>query len=552
MSSDPHESETGDELARARIHCANLAWADAHAAFVLADQREKLGVEDLERLAQAAMLIGLTEEALATSERLHQAYFEAGSFAQAARCAFWAGFRLSALGERGRAGAWMSRAQRLVERLGGECSVRGYLLLPTVHRHVAAGQFVDAYAVATQALEIGECYADRDLIGFARNMQGRTLLRMGKLDEGLRLMDEVMLAATSGELSPTMTGLVYCSLIAGCQQAFALDRASEWTHVLERWWQAQPQIVAFTGACLVHRAELLQLNGAWAQAIVEAGRATTPILCAAEPQAAADAHYQQGEIYRLRGEHALAEAAYRDASQLGREPQPGLALLRLAQGRLDAATQAIRRVLSSAQAPLQRVQYLPAFCEIMLAADALDEARNAGRELDEIATSFGGEFLMAMAAHAQGALSLAEGNPQAALAPLRRALGPWQRVAAPYIVARLRVLVARACRALGDEDGAALELDAARGVFQQLGAAAALADLASLTGAAADTAQHNLSPRELQVLRLIAAGKTNKLIARELGLSEKTIDRHVSNILTKLDVSSRAAATAYAYEHKLI
>jgi DNA-binding CsgD family transcriptional regulator/predicted DCC family thiol-disulfide oxidoreductase YuxK len=348
-----------------------------------------------------------------------------------------------------------------------------------------------------------------------------------------------------------MTGVLYCSVIAGCQQVFALDRAREWTQALERWWQAQPQIVAFAASCLVHRAELLELDGAWPHAIDEAQRAATAQNRAVEPQAAASGLYRQGEIHRLRGEYAQAEQAYRQANELGRDPQPGLALMRLAQGQYEAAANAIRRVLISLTLPLRRAQFLPAFCEIMLAVGDVEQARAGSSELRAIASDVGSEFLSALSVHALAAVAIAQAQPEAALEPLRRALAVWQRVPAPYLVARLRVLLARAYAALGDHDSANLECDAARPVFMQLGAAPDLAGLAIPTPAR-PAPKHKLSARELEVLRLVATGKTNKQIARELHLSEKTIDRHVSNIFAKIEVNSRAAATAYAYEQELV
>lgn len=264
------------------------------------------------------------------------------------------------------------------------------------------------------------------------------------------------------------------------------------------------------------------------------------------------AFYRQGEIHRLLGEFALAEEAYRDASRRGGEPQPGLALLRLTQGSSDAAAAAIRRVVGETTDPLERARLLPAYIEIMLAVGDADEARAVCRELEEIAEGYPSDVLGAMAAGAKGAVQLAEGGARTALVALRRAGQVWQELKAPYEAARVRVLIGLACDALGDHETAALELDTARGTFEYLGAAPDVARIDSLAGRATSGDTHGLAPRELQVLRLVAAGKTNKAIAAELVVSERTVDRHVSNIFTKLGVSSRAAATAFAYEHQLV
>jgi DNA-binding NarL/FixJ family response regulator len=303
-------------------------------------------------------------------------------------------------------------------------------------------------------------------------------------------------------------------------------------------------MVAFTGRCLMHRAELMQVHGAWPDALDEARRAAERSGMAAVGQA----RYRQGEIHRLRGDFAAAEEAYREASLNGWEPQPGLALLRLAQGSGDAAAAAIRRAAAEATDPVERAGLLPAYVEIMLAAGDVPAARAACSELAELAKDFHSGMLDAMVAYAEGAVALAEDDPRAALVALRRAAQAWQELDARYEAARVRVLVGLACRALGDEDSAALELDAARVAFSQLEAAPELARLDRLTR----TDSHGLTPRELEVLRLVAAGHTNKAIAVELVLSERTVDRHVSNTFAKLRVSSRAAATAYAYEHRLV
>jgi DNA-binding CsgD family transcriptional regulator len=544
-------ADGSDHLECGRKHYQLRAWADAYNALSLADQETPLGAGDLEQFAMAAYLVGRDDEYLRTLERAHNAHVNAGQCARAIRCAFWLGFRLLMRGEMGRATGWLARAQRLLERDARECAERGYLLLPIVEQRLESGDFETAYAAAADAAAIGERCDDPDLIACARHQQGRIRLQQGRVEAGLALLDETMIAVTAGQLSPLVTGLMYCSVIRACQQVYALDRSREWTAALTRWCDGQPDLVPFAGVCQVHRAEIMQLQGAWPEAIEEARRACVRSE-AVDQHVVAAALYQQAEVLRLKGEFAAAEEAYRGASQLGLEPQPGLALLRLVQGRADAAATAIRRVASTTVDRLKRMSLLPAYIEIMLAAGDIPDARNACRELEDIALRLDTGVPGAIAAQACGAVDLAEGNAQAALGSLRRAFEVWQRIEAPYAAARVRVLVGLACRALGDEDGAGLQIDAAKAVFERLGAAPDLARIDQLIKGAPSGHAHGLTPRELQVLRLVAAGDTNKAIAVELSLSARTIERHLSNIFTKLDLSTRAAATAWAYEHDLI
>ncbi len=536
---------------KGRAAFARRAWGDAYEAFAEAGLSE-LPAEDVERFAIAAGLSGRDEANVEGFARLYQLRLDAGEPLPAARAAHWAAMRMFALGEPARASGWLARAQRLVDAAGHDCVERGYLLLPHVFRHTAAGDYGAARATAVAAGEIGVRYGDRDLSALARMFEGRALVRHGRLAEGLPILDEAMVAVTSSELSPIVAGLIYCGVIAACQQSYALDRAREWTAALGAWCDAQPQLVAFAGACLIHRSEILQLGGAWSEATVEARRASTR-LAATKDFEAGNAFYQEGELHRLRGEPDAAEKAYALASERGREPQPGLSLLRLAQGRVDVAAASTRRVLAATSDPLQRTRFLPAHVEIMLAASDVGEARRAADELAALANGFGMELLHALADHAIGAVLLAEGGARDAIGPLRRAQEAWQRAGAPYPSARIRVLVARAFAALGDEDGAALERGAAKKVFAALGAAPDLAALDVVAAPARGKASaHGLSARELEVLLLVAAGKTNKIIGAELFVSEKTVDRHVSNIFVKLDVPSRAAATAWAFRHGLV
>jgi ATP/maltotriose-dependent transcriptional regulator MalT len=367
-----------------------------------------------------------------------------------------------------------------------------------------------------------------------------------------------MLDISAGLTSSRVTAWIYCKTIQTCQQVYDVRRAREWTVALNAWCDTLPQFTgAYSGTCRIHRSELLQLTGAWPEAAQEAELACRQLTHGYGLIVTGGAFYQLAEIHRLRGEFDTAERAYHDASRYAWLVEPGAALLRLARGDIAAAAAAIRRALAEAtDRPLYRVpgreltrsQLLPACAEIMLADGDLPAADAAAAELASIAEQYRTPALHARAALARGGVYLAEGEPERALPALRRAHRIWHDLEAPYEAARARVLVGRACRALHDDDAAALELAAARHVFTQLGAQP---DVAAVDVLAGGRARCPLSPRESEVLRLIAAGRSNRSIAGELFLSEKTVHRHVSNILTKLGVGSRTAAAAYAYDHGL-
>ncbi|HEX2413786.1 MAG TPA: helix-turn-helix transcriptional regulator [Thermoleophilaceae bacterium] len=545
------QGPTVDELERGRKSCVSGTWKQAHESLSRADRARPLAAEDLELLATSAYMLGQDDEYVSGLERAHHAYLHRAEALRAARCAFWIGMNLVLRGEAGPASGWLSRTRRLVEREGRDCVEGGYLRLPAMFELEAAGDRDAAIAAAAEAAAIGERFEDADLFALATHNQGILLIEQGRVAEGLALLDEAMVAVTAGELSPIINGYVYCGVITGCQAAYDSRRAQEWTAALTRWCEAQPDMVSFSGTCLVHRAEIMQLHGAWSSALDEARRAGERCAQASNRAGVAEALYRQGELHRLRGEFAAAEEAYRSASRSGLEPQPGLALMRLAEGRPDAAAAAVRRLVAETSEPVKRAGLLPAFVEIMLADGDLQAARAACEELAGIAERWGGTT-RAVTAHARGALELADGDAAAALVALRQAQQGWRELEAPYEAARAGELKAMACAALGDEETAALELEAARSVFELLGAAPDLARLGSLAAEAATADAHRLTARELEVLRLVAAGRSNREISAELVISEHTVARHLQNIFAKLGVSSRTAASAFAFAHDLV
>lgn len=522
-------------------------WPDAHQFLSEADREGRLSALDLWRMARSALLVGHDEAYLDALERACTTHRVDGDREAAARCAFWIGFRLADRGEVARASGWFARARRLVAPLDGVRGVHGWLSIPTARAHLAAGDAEAAFAEAGGAVRIADDVGDRDLAALAVHLQGLARLHDGRLREGLALLDEAMLEVTGGTIGPIVTGIVYCSAIAACRDVYALRRSHEWTEALTDWCDRQPGLVPFAGTCLVHRAEILQLHGAWDRALEEARRAEERCRRADDPPDVAAAVYAQAELLRLRGDLAQAGDAYDAVARLGRDPQPGLAVLRSWQGRHEVATAALRRALDESAGPTPRARLLPAAVEVLLAAGDLPAATSALSELEAIAAERPGGALEAAARQARGAVELARDDAAAALTALRDAWRGWQALDAPYRCARVRELVGRACEALGDEEAAEVEQDAAREAYEALGA---VADLRRLAGRADPV--HGLTARELEVLRLVAAGASNKQVAGRLSLSVRTVERHLSNIYAKLEVGSRSAATAYAHRHRLV
>jgi DNA-binding CsgD family transcriptional regulator len=430
-----------------------------------------------------------------------------------------------------------------------DCAARGFLLVPVCLEALVGGDLRQAAAVATDIVTAARRFDDADLLAFGLLGQGQAAIAAGDTAGGLRLLDEVMLGVAGGDVSPIPTGIVYCAVIESCMEAFDLRRAAEWTEALHAWCADQPDLIPYRGQCLVHRSQILQAHGAWDEAAAEAQRACLHLSDPVHP-ALGLADYQQGELHRLRGEFADAERAYRAALRYGREPAPGLALLRLAEGDVGAAVAAVRRMLQEDGGPATACAVRAAAVGILLAAGDVAGARVAADELARAADAVGTGLLRAMADAGVAAVLHAQDDAPGALVAFRRACAGWRNLGMPYEEALARVGIALTCDALADFGAAQLELDAARATFARLGARPDLDRVDRLAGRRRRPTV--LTDRECQVLRLVAAGRTNREIAAELVLSTHTVARHVQNIFARTGLTSRAAATAYAYEHHLV
>lgn len=526
------------------------SWQATYKRLYELDKASPLDPPELVELATSAFLIGKDSESLAALMRAHQGFVHMSDPCRAAGTAARIASIFMNGGDVAQAAGWMARAARLLDESGEPGAERGHLRLLEARQSIMSGNVAAAEAKFAEAADVGARFGDADLTNLARQGHGRALIELGQVERGVALLDEVMVSVMAAEVSTITAGIIYCSVISACADLFDIGRAREWTQALSRWCDAQPEMVPYRGECLVHRAEIISLRGVWQDALHEAELACRHLSEPPGQPAFGAALYQVADLHRLRGELDEAEAAFRRVADSGRSPYPGLALLRLAQGRRDDAAATIGRLLQEARQRRARSKILGAAVEIMLACGDVAAARRAADELDAIAESFKTPFLQASAAQARGALLLAEGDPAAALVACRTLWTLWRELEVPYEAARAQVLIAQACRSLDDRDSADLELDNARRTFQQLGAKLDLERL-RIPGVAARS-HSGLTARELEVLRLVATGRTNRAIADELQLSEKTVARHISNIFNKLDVNSRAAATAYAFEHDLI
>jgi DNA-binding CsgD family transcriptional regulator len=536
-----------EELIRAREAYGRREWLTAYDG--LSDSApDKLTADDFVRLATAAYLLGRRNDCVQALQRSYQINLDAGDTLAAVRSAFWLALVLLTSGETAVGGGWVARSQRLLAEVDGDTVERGYVLIHLMYRHIIAGEFAAAYPFAEQIADYGHRYRDPDLIAMGLSSQGRLLLYGGRVPDGLALLDESMVGVAAGEVSTIFAGNVYCSMIEACQEIADFDRAARWTAALTTWCAEQPGLVPFTGQCAVHRGQIMRAQGAFEEALTEYDLSVQRYLADKTPGPAGLAMAERGDVLRIRGDLTGAHAAYERAIAFGHEPQPGLALLWLAQGRIEAAVAAIRRLLGEAGDPVHRSQLLPTAVEVLLAFGQGDEATVLAAELGSIAGSFGCPPVQARADHAAALVALDSGDLATAMTLLRCARAIWDQLGGRYETAQSRVELGRVLRALGDEESAVTEFKAAQRTFAELGAAPAEREAATLI---TSTYPGGLTAREVEVLRLVAAGHSNPEIAAQLFLSQKTVARHLSNIFAKLDVTSRTAAAAFAYENHI-
>lgn len=533
------------ELARAAYE--EHRWTVAQDAFVNARREGQLPARDLELAATTAFLLGLEDDGVDSLTQAHESFLDTNDVTAAARCAAWLGIHLMNSGNRAQGGGWLARAQRLVRGEGEPEGAEGFLLIPAGLGSLYSGDVDGALRAFDQLAVFAHQFGDRDILCLAHLGQGQARIMAGRVEDGMVLLDEAMVAVTAGEISPLPAGIVYCAVIGTCHLAYDLGRAHEWTTALERWCADRPDMIPFSAQCQAHRAALYRLHGAWSEAY-SAALLAEERYGRGDRDAAYGAFYQKGEIERLRGDFEKAEASYRRAGESGFEPQPGLALVSLARGHGDVALALIRGAVAGAD-PGARLRMLPALVSIELASGHVDAARAAADELRQVSSDSRMPMLKASALQANAAVLLEEGDAPGALGEARRASALWRDLDVPFELAQCRALIARVHRALEDDASAEVEFQAARAMFAELGAQPSVAELDALWR---QPGTFPLTGREVEILRLVASGRTNKAIAAELYLSEKTVARHLSNIFAKLDLSSRAAATAYAYRHRLV
>lgn len=528
-------------------------WKEIHEQLLEADQEQDLEPGELERLALAAYLTGRDAESFQILERAHQGYLDRENIENAVRCSFWLGLMLMNAGERARSGGWFARGDRLLSDLGQKDSAeKALLLIPQGLGELYSGRGASARNIFKLVVSAGEKFHNSDLRALGRLGLGQAMIQLGEIAKGIKLLDETMITVETEEVFPVVNGIVYCAVIESCRKVWDLERAQEWTSALTRWCDSQPDIVPFRGECMVRRAEIFQFHGEWRKALEETRDACDLLARHQGESAAGEAYYRQAELHRLAGDFEMSENCYREAAKRGRNPQPGLALLRLAQGENDAAETSISNNLQETKDPKRRAELLPAMVSVFISSGQTKGALEATEELCRIARDFNVPYLIAMCCYCRGSVFYAKGEVHPALEQLQKAMKFWNSLNLPYESACTRELRGLVYNELNDKDNSEAELMAARWVYEQLGAMPDLERVNQLMNKENDPEIHGLSLRELQVLRLVASGKTNRSVADELFISERTVDRHVSNIFNKLGVSSRVEATAFALTNQML
>lgn len=512
-----------------------------------AEDPGSLDADDLSALADAAWWLGKLDRSITVRERAYDARINSGDEAGAAFEAFALSLALGDKGADALASGWRARAYRLTEEAPDSLAA-GYLLSMEAVAAFHAGDPADCIEKAAATIEIGKRNKDNTLVAWATHVEGLGLIKRGDVDKGWERLDESMIAVTTSRLKPMWAGLMHCGMLVACEEWGDPRRGWQWVEATERWLGTVPGAVLYPGVCRIHKVRIMQLRGTWSDAEAEARSACTD-LSGVHSYSAGRGYYEIAEIKRMSGDYEAAHELYQQAHGLGCDPQPGLARLRLAQGRVDAAVAGLRRALDETQDPLLRASLLPHQIEVSLAAGDVTAAATAADELEALSAEYRSPIIVASALTGRGALLLAHGDARGAMSELRRAVTEWMHLDCLFEVARSRVLLAQALRLVGDDDGATFELDAALVTFERLGAGPDARGVRELLGTPGGGG--GLSPREGEVLRLVAAGCSNKEIAAQLVISENTVARHMQNIFAKLGITSRAAAASVAIKQGL-
>ncbi|WP_064441949.1 helix-turn-helix transcriptional regulator [Hoyosella altamirensis] len=536
-----------ESLLEARAAFERRDWVAAYEGLSAMSAAELAG-QDFANLATAAALTGRRNDCIQALQRAYQLLHKSGDVLAAIRCACSLAQVLTKAGESAVAGGWIARANRLLDDLGGDVAERGYVQLLVMFRHIFAGEFPQAAVCASAVTDYGKRFSDPDLLAMGLCSQGRMAMYEGRVQEGIALLDEAMVGISTGEVSPLFAGRVYCTMIEGCQEVSDYGRVIEWTMALTNWCDDQPGLVVFTGQCAVHRGQIMRIRGAYREALREYAGAVDRYIAAGTEEAVGLAMAEKGEVLRILGKYKEAEQAYSAATAYGHDPQPGLALVWLASGQTRAAAAAVRRILEETQNPVHRSRALPASIEVLLAVGDMDAASAASAELDRIATAFGCTALLASANYTGGQVLLAKGEAGDATPRFRSAAHDWALLGCRYESARCAVALGRGLSKLGDTESAAAQWVQAREIFRELGATPAQREIDDLL---VPSVPAGLTTREVEVLRLVAAGNSNADIATALFLSEKTVARHMSNIFGKIGVNTRTAAAKFAFDHRL-